>query len=391
MPPTERDVREAPVIVVGAGPAGLSAAGALKRRGVDAVLLDQDECVGGRWSRRYDRLHLHTVRRFSGLAHHPMPSSYPRYVPKDLFARYLRDYAQHFGLNVRLGHTVQQVRPAGAGAGWAVETDHEPWEARVVIVATGHYNDPLVPAWPGMHTFGGTIVHSGKYRSGGDFTGRSVLVVGIGNSGAELAADLVEQGAARVTIAVRTSPPIMPRDLFGVLPVQLLGIALTPLPVPRLIDRMGAAMRRIAVGDLGEFGLGKAEWGPFTARRPAVIDVGFLRELKARRIEVRPAVAGLTANGAVFSDGREEPFDAIVAATGFGTGLSRLLDLPGAIGENGRPRYRSGRTTPHPGLYFIGFDETTRGVLFEANRDSKRLAASVDRYLTVTGGGTSSA
>jgi putative flavoprotein involved in K+ transport len=391
MPPTERDVGEAPVIVVGAGPAGLSAAGALKRRGVDAVLLDRDDRIGARWLRRYERLHLHTVRRFSGLAHHPMPSRYPRYVSKDLFARYLGDYAEHFGLDVRLGHTVQQVRPGRAGVAWAVETDHGPWEARVVIVATGHYNDPLVPAWPGMHSFGGTIVHSGEYRSGGDFTGRSVLVVGIGNSGAEIAADLIEQGAARVTIAVRTSPPIMPRDLFGVLPVQLLGIALTPLPAPRLIDSVGAAMRRVAVGDLSRYGLGKAEWGPFTARRPAVIDVGFLRELKARRIEVRPAVAGLTANGAVFSDGREEPFDAIVAATGFGTGLSRLLDLPDAVGENGRPRYRSGRRTPHPGLYFIGFDETTRGVLFEANRDSKRLAGAVERDLTVSGGGTSSA
>jgi putative flavoprotein involved in K+ transport len=248
-----------------------------------------------------------------------------------------------------------------------------------------------VPVWPGMESFEGPIVHSGSYRSGGDFAGRSVLVVGIGNSGAEIAADLVEQGAGRVAIAVRSSPPIMPRDLFGLVPVQLLGIALTPVPAPRLIDSVGAAMRRLAVGDLRRYGLGKAEWGPFTARRPAVIDVGFLGQLKAGRIDVLPAVTAMTTNGAVFSDGREEPFDAIVAATGYATGLSSLLDLPGAIGENGRPRYRSGRSTPYPGLYFIGFDETTRGVLFETNRDSKRLAAAVDRYLTVNGGGTSSA
>src|ERR1700693_919476 len=102
MLPRERDVREAPVVVVGAGPAGLSAAAALKKRGLDAVLFDQDDRIGARWLRRYERLHLHTVRRFSGLAHHPMPSRYPRYVSKDLFARYLRDYAEHFGLDVRL-------------------------------------------------------------------------------------------------------------------------------------------------------------------------------------------------------------------------------------------------------------------------------------------------
>src|SRR6266542_2061447 len=117
------------------------------------------------------------------------------------------------------------------------------------------------------------------------------------------------------------------------------------------------------------------------ARRPAVIDVGFLQQLKARKIDVRPSVERFTPQGIVFADGREEEFDVVVAATGFTTGLARLLEVPGAVKENGRPQFRSGRPTPHPGLYFIGFDETTRGVLFEANRDSRRLAGTIRRYL----------
>jgi putative flavoprotein involved in K+ transport len=112
-----------------------------------------------------------------------------------------------------------------------------------------------------------------------------------------------------------------------------------------------------------------------------VIDVGFLKELKARKIEVRPAFERFTPSGVVFGDGHEEEFDAVVAATGFSTGLARLLEVRDALRENGRPRFRSGRPTPHAGLYFIGFDETTRGVLFEANRDSKRLARAVRSYL----------
>jgi cation diffusion facilitator CzcD-associated flavoprotein CzcO len=208
-----------------------------------------------------------------------------------------------------------------------------------------------------------------------------VLVVGIGNSGAEIAADLVEQGASRVAIAVRTSPPIMPRDLFGLVPVQLLGIALTPVPVPRLLDRAGSLARRVAIGDLSRYGLGKAEWGPFTARRPAVIDVGFLKELKSLKIDVRPAPDRFTDNGVVFADGREETFGAVIAATGFDSGLGQLLEVPDAVKDNGGPRFRSGRPTPHAGLYFMGFDETTRGVLFEAKRDSLRLARAVRRYL----------
>src|SRR5207302_6004670 len=144
MSPTEPQSHEVPVVVVGAGPSGLTAAAALKRRSLDPVLLERDERVGGRWAGRYERLHLHTVRRFSGLAYHPMPSGYPRYVPKDLFARYLEDYADHFDLDVRLGQAVLSVRPEANGrSGWVVGTDRETWHSRAVVIATGNYNEPL--------------------------------------------------------------------------------------------------------------------------------------------------------------------------------------------------------------------------------------------------------
>jgi len=371
---------DAQVLIVGGGAAGLSAGAALKRKGIEPTVLDRDDRIGGTWARRYERLHLHTVRRFSGLAHYPIPRAYPRYLHKDLYAQYLEQYAEALGLRVELNHAVRTVRPV-AGLWETVSEQGERRRAPVVIIATGHYNEAVVPRWPGMDGFAGRIVHSRDYVSGRDFAGQAVLVVGIGNSGAEIAADLVEQSASRVAIAVRTPPPIMPRDLFGMLPVQLLGIALTPIPAPGLIDRAGAAMRRVAIGDLGKYGLGKAEWGPFTAHRPAVIDVGFLEKLKAFKIDVRPSLDRFTQRTIVFADGREEEFDVVVAATGFDTGLAELLEVPDAVKENGRPQFRSGRPTPHPGLYFIGFDETTRGVLFEANRDSKRLAGAVRRYL----------
>jgi cation diffusion facilitator CzcD-associated flavoprotein CzcO len=320
------------------------------------------------------------VRRFSGLAYRPLPRRYPRYVPKAMFGEYLRDYAEHFGLDVRLSSPVRTIRPAGEL--WQIEADGTALEARVAIVATGHYNEPIVPRWPGAEGFRGRLLHSSEYRSGREFAGKRVLVVGIGNSGAEIAADLVEQGASFVAISVRTPPPIMPRDLFGLLPVQLLGLAFTPVPAPRLLDRGGAVLRRLGTGDLSRYGLGKAAWGPFTARRPAVIDVGFLAQLKAGRIHVRPNVSRLSEQGVVFADGSEEELAAIVAATGFETGLAELLAVPDAVRPNGQPAFRSGRTTPYPGFYFAGFDETVRGHLFEANRDSRRLAATVERYLS---------
>jgi putative flavoprotein involved in K+ transport len=376
------------VVIVGGGPAGLSTAAALSRLGIEALVVDRGDRIGGSWARRYERLHLHTIRRFSGLAHHGIPDRYQRYLSKDEYAEYLEEYAARFELRVSLGEDVTAIRP---GALWQVETRRRTISAEVVIVATGHYVDPRMPNWALNDGFGGRVLHSVDYVSGREFAGQRALVVGLGNSGAEIATDLVEQGASSVSVAVRTSPPIVTREMFGIVPVQLFGITLVPLGMPRLVDRIGARLRARAVGDLSEYGLGEPAWGPFTARRPAVIDVGFLGVLKAGRVMVRPAVTGLAASGVEFADGSSEEFDVVVLATGFGTGLERMLQgVPGVISPDGQPLSRSGRPTAAPGLYFIGFDETVRGHLFEARRESKKLAKTVAGRLR-TSAGTSSA
>ena len=367
---------DVPVIVVGAGPAGLSTAGALARVGIRATVLERDAEVGARWAERYDRLRLHTVRRFSGLAHHPLPRELGRYVAKDEFARYLRDYAVRLGLDVRLDTEVSRIR--GDGDGWVVEAPAATFRAPVVVVATGKYNAPIFPEWPGRETFCGSLVHSSAYRSGAGYAGQSVLVVGFGNTGAEIAADLAESGANRVAVSVRTSPPLIRRDIVGV-PIQLLGLAASVLP-PRAADRIASALRRVAIGDLSRYGLGPAEWGPFTARRPPVIDVGFLRQFRARRVEILPAVERLTEREVVFADGRSEPFDSVVAATGFRSTLADLVELDGEPARAPAGGAPWGPGLPH-GLYVIGLRETVRGDLFEIRRDSLALARKISHDL----------
>lgn len=371
---------EAEIAVVGAGASGLSAAACLVRRGRRPVILHRDERVGATWRGRYDRLHLHTTRRFSGLPYHRLPRSYGRFVSKDDYARYLEEYAGRLALDVRGGLDVSAISPAGNGnVGWALETSGGRWTCDAVIVATGRHCRKVLPNLPGTESFGGPILHSADYRSGLELAGGRVLVVGLGNSGAEIAADLVEQGADRVEVAVRTPPPIVSREIAGV-PVQVVGILLDPFPA-RMVDRAGARVRRVAVGDLSAYGLGPAAWGPFAAKRPAVIDVGFLDVLKAGRVRIRPDVSRLRPGGAAFSDGSEGDFDAVVAATGFGTGLEDLVPLPGLLDEKGLPRDGSGRPTGYPGLFFAGFTETVRGQLYEANREAGRLAGAVDAFL----------
>jgi putative flavoprotein involved in K+ transport len=375
-------VPESTVVVIGGGAAGLSTAGALSRRGIDAVVLEQDAELGGTWARRYDRLHLHTVRRYSGLAHFPIPHRYPTYLSRDDVVAYLNEYAAHFSLRVVTGATVQKIRsPDAAPVRWTVQTaGGEVWCGRAAVIATGQYRQPIVPPWTGREAYAGRLSHSVAYANAVPYAGQRVLVVGAGNSGAEIATDLIDHGAASVAISIRTPPPVVPRDPFG-MPVQRSSMLLSALP-PAIADRLGWASARFVLGDLTRYGMPKGDFAPYSRRRVPLIDVGFVDALKRGRVAVKPAVERLTETGAVFADGTDGQFDAIIAATGFTTGLESLIDAPGAIDEAGEPLGASGEPTAHPGLYFVGFTHSLRGHLFEANRASRRLARHVARYLT---------
>jgi putative flavoprotein involved in K+ transport len=375
-------VPESTVIVVGGGASGLSTAAALSRRHIEAVVLEQDPELGGTWARRYDRLHLHTVRRFSGLAHFPIPNRYPTYLSRNDVVAYLTEYARHFTLRVVTGTTVQRIRPQDVPSdGWSVETGNgDAWHGRVVVLATGQYRQPIVPPWMGRETYRGRLTHSVTYANAMPYAGQRVLVVGAGNSGAEIATDLSENGAAFVAVSIRTPPPVVPRDPFG-LPVQRTSILLSALP-PAIANRLGWITARLTLGDLTRHGMPKGDFSPFTTRRVPLIDVGFVAALKRGSVKVRPALERLTETGAVFADGSSEPFDAIIAATGFTTGLEALIDVPGALDDLGEPRGAAGDPTAHRGLYFVGFTHSLRGHLFEANRASRRLARNIERHLT---------
>jgi len=371
------------VVIVGAGASGLSAAGALQRRGIKAVLLEKDEELGGTWARRYDRLHLHTVRGFSGLAHYSIPRRYSKYVAREDFVAYLAEYAQHFDLRVVTGCPVQKVRiESEKPPSWAAVTARGDWHCRVIVIATGQYSIPILPKWGGSETYRGDLVHSSRYTSALRYTGKRVLVVGAGNSGTEIATDLAEHGAAHVAISIRTPPPIVPRDPFG-MPVQRTGILLSFLP-SAVADRLARLTARMVLGDLTRHGLQTPQWMPYSARRVPVIDVGFVSALKQRRVQIRPALARLTVTDAIFEDGSAEPFDAIIAATGFSTGLDELLEAKEVLNDSDEPVEQSGQPTARPGMFFMGYTHSLRGHLFEANLASRRLAKNVERYLQRT-------
>ncbi|HZW73120.1 MAG TPA: NAD(P)/FAD-dependent oxidoreductase, partial [Caldimonas sp.] len=215
------------IVVIGAGPAGLAVAATLADRGHRALVLEKASAVGASWRSHYARLHLHTVKSLSALPGMPFPAGQPKYVPRQGVVDYLDAYAARAAIAPRFG--VEATAIVREGDGWRVETrSGDAVRARAVVVATGANERPNVAAIEGQDVFAGSVVHSREYRNAATFAGKRVLVVGMGNTGAEIALDLAEQGVA-TTLSVRSPVNVVLRDVLG-RPTQKTSIVLGSLP-----------------------------------------------------------------------------------------------------------------------------------------------------------------
>jgi putative flavoprotein involved in K+ transport len=365
-------------VVLGAGPAGLAAGAMLQAQGVETLLVERSPRVGESWRKHYDRLHLHTTRRLSSLPGLPIPRIEGRWVSRDGVARYLEAYADHHALNVRLGTEVERIDRVDSS--WAVRTSAGTAEAGLVVVATGYNRVPRIPPWPGRPGFAGMLIHSSEYRNPGPFTGADVLIVGTGNSGAEIAVDLVEGGARQVWISVRTPPNILRRDLLGI-PTQAIGVLLRGFP-PGVIDAVARATQRVTVGDLSRYGMPPPPRGVSTRLQQddiiPILDVGLIEMLRRRKVTPAPALAGFEGPGVHLADGTTLRPDAVIAATGYERGLEPLVSHLGILGKHGRPTVHGADTDPRaPALHFIGYTNPISGNLREIGIDARRMARAV--------------
>ena len=362
-------------LIVGAGPAGLATAACLAVRGRRYVLLEQAEGIGAAWRRHYDRLHLHTPARHSSLPHLPMPAGYPTYPSREQVLEYLESYACRFAIEARLRTTVQEVSPDGGR--WKVTSSGGCFDCGSVVLCTGYNGVPLIPDWPGREGFEGELMHSSTYRNGARFEGRRVLVVGAGNSGAEIALDLLEHGA-QPSLCIRGPIHVVGRDV-GPIPSLDIAIAMQPLPV----WFRNAVMRAASIaryGDLRRWGIERPRRGMLTQiqqGRIPLIDVGTIAAIKRRRIAVVPGIAALGARSVRFVDGAEREIDAIVLATGYRTALPELV-------PSLRPLFDAKGLPPDvpslaqaPGLYFVGFENPSTGLLRAISRRAEEVAARI--------------
>jgi cation diffusion facilitator CzcD-associated flavoprotein CzcO len=368
------------VAIVGAGPAGVAVALSLRDRGLRPLLIDTADEVASSWRARYDRLKLNTGRPFSHLPNRPYPEGTAMFPTRDDVVAHLGRHARESGIALRLGTEVARIDRQGTG--WRLVTSTGDIDARQVVVANGNQHTPRSPEWSGEIT--GEVLRSSAYRNPGPYQAKSVLVVGSGSSGMEIAHDLATGGAAKVWLAVRTPPNIMLRSLPGGLPGDLVSLPLYRLPV-RIADAIGWAARRKNLGDLSEFGLPIPAEGVLSRMKrldqvPSVIDMDVIDAIRDGSIEVVSTIESFDGDNVVLVDGSRLDAHAVVLATGYLRGLDSLVGHLGVLGASGKPVV-VGERPAAPGMRFLGYS-TRPSLIGYMAKQSKRMARRIARELS---------
>lgn len=213
-------------LIVGAGPSGLATAACLKEKGVPSVILERSNCIASLWQlKTYDRLRLHLPKQFCELPSMGFPPDFPTYPTKQQFIKYLEDYANHFDIKPRFSESVTRAEYDSTLGFWRVKCvgvkgDETEYVCRWLIAATGENAEAVVPEIDGMGEFGGDIRHTSLYKSGQDFSGKKVLVVGCGNSGMEVCLDLCNHNA-RPSLVVRDTVSTALSNFSTLFPLSL--------------------------------------------------------------------------------------------------------------------------------------------------------------------------
>lgn len=358
IPPNLPIDRSDAVCVIGAGPGGLAAARALKAQGLAYDQFERHDDVGGIWDMRnpgspiYESAHFISSRDLSAFLGYPMPRSFPDYPSHRQILQYVQDFTQAFGLRpkIRFNTAVTRVEK-DAQDHWIVTLGNgERRRYGALVCATGCNWDPNLPSFQGE--FHGEVRHSVSHTTGDAFRGKRVLVVGLGNSGADIACDAAIH-ADRAFISVRRGYHFIPKHVLGK-PVDHLSETGPHLPL-WLARPLFTLLLRLMTGDLTRFGLPKPDHKLFESH--PLLNSQLLHYLQHGEITVKPDISHLSGNAVVFSDGSREEIDLVLCATGYKWSCKYAAEY--FEWKGGRPQlYLSMFSREHRNLFGIGYLET---------------------------------
>jgi indole-3-pyruvate monooxygenase len=363
-------------MIVGASFSGLASAACLQKRGLEYIIIEKTNSIGTPWRNHYQRLHLHTNKRISNLPYKKFGATVPRYPSRQQVIDYIDDYQKDLGIDPVFNTEATRIKKRSGD--WLTETNNGVFKSKYVIIATGAFTKPKPVHFKGMETFPGRILHSYDYKTGSDFKGQKVLVVGFGNSACEIAIDLYEQGA-KPSMAVRSPVNVISRDVLGI-PVLELSLVMRSLP-PKLADTINAPLLKLLVGDITKLGLKKLPYGPLeqiqkTASIP-VLDIGTIKHIRDGHIRIHDDINYIESRSVHFVDGKEEEFDAIVAGIGYYCDYSDIIDVDASRFEDLKLPVGKQKYFGKDGLYFCGFWIAPTGQIREIGLDARKIAKDI--------------
>ena len=364
--------------VIGAGAAGLCAAKHLLRHGIEVTIFEVGSHIGGLWvynndsglSPAYRSLHINSEARVSSYNDFPFPEDGPLYPDHVEMQRYFREYAARSGLNERIRFNSRVVAIEPEAAGYRVRVDNGTSEAfDGVVVATGHQSTLRHPAE--ISQFTGEYLHSHTYRVPEPFTGKRVLVIGPGNSGVDIAADVCTV-TARTALCARSPVLIMPRMMFGV-PNSRILVKLEKPFVPWAVRiRVRTLLTRMFHGTMEQWGFRTPKTRTHPISHPTLIS-----HIAWKRIGVKPGIASIAGQEVHFVDGTAETFDTIIAATGYTTEFPFLPKGTSPVSGTRLDLYHRIVHPSLPDLYFIGFFDVSGGSNIRMMDDQAEYIASI--------------
>lgn len=373
------------VLVIGAGPAGLSSAYFLEQAGISYVMVDRADEIASTWAHLYKTLHLNTASFVTYLPGKRMPITSPVYPSGEQLYQYIRQYAEDHQFNIRLGVSVNRLIPENGG--WLAETSAGRVWFPCVIIATGRYSSPIIPPLAGMDEFCGQILHARDYHEPSAFAGRRALIVGAGPSGVDIALELTETARLPVYLSVRSDVVISRSFPYGLPNSAWLLFARSFLP-KRWHNKFLSVVLYQSYPDVKTVGVAIA---PNRSERQGtstpIRGRGLIDAVREGKIAPVSGVTRFHKDSVELADGTHLEVDTIILCTGYRPTLD-FLDIDYETDSQGYPKRADdldeGGTTEvlgWPGLFLVGRFYRGLGPLYNVRNEAKRAVQEIQAWL----------